>query len=88
MASKKRTPIGEVLAANLEALMERRQINQSQLSRLAEDHGGLSQKTVSRILRRERSTFHLDQLDTLADTLGVTPAQLVTDGAFPRKGSR
>lgn len=71
-------PTMEILSINLRKIMEERGLTQLQLEELASAHGGLSQKTISNILRRVRS-IHLEQLDVLADTFGIPPAQLLSE---------
>jgi len=71
-------PTMEILSTNLRKIMEVKGLTQLQLEELTKEHGGLSQKTISNILRKVRSIY-LEQLDVLADTFGIAPALLINE---------
>jgi transcriptional regulator with XRE-family HTH domain len=88
-ARKRKQPTRSILASNLASIMEAVGWTQTDLAKKSEKHGGLSQKTISNILA-ERHSVYLEQLDTLADTLGLSPSQLVSESLkiSPQKRAR
>jgi transcriptional regulator with XRE-family HTH domain len=84
---KRKQPTRATLAGNLRALMTARGLDQLGLEAASEPHGGISQKTISNILNQRHSVY-LEQLDTLADTFGITPSDLISDSLSITKRKR
>ncbi len=70
------------LAANLQALLEQRSLSQSQLS----ERSGVSQKTISNIVRSESSPT-LDNIEKIAQALRVSVSDLLNENPEGKKSN-
>jgi antitoxin component HigA of HigAB toxin-antitoxin module len=80
----RKRPTRETLAINLQGLMTARGYNQDDVAERSEPYGRISQKTVSNILNQRHSVY-LEQIDTLADTFGILPSDLISESLEIRK---